>query len=181
MLNKLLIAGCFCILCNGVYAQLKEIKLPALDSVLKGYQFTEQDTLGHKYITVSKPANFRGGLAGWTAYLEKNLNRDLGAKYIKLKKSDTTARQTIVVNFIVNVNGFVTDVSAEKNGAHPKLVEEAIRVIRDGPRWEPASIEVFENVNGEIPVQKILEKNKTGLTRSIYRQKQSITFVCTKE
>jgi hypothetical protein len=164
-----------------VHAQSTEIKISALDSVFKDYQFTEQDTLGHKYILFTKPADFHGGLAGWKAYLEKNLNRDLGTKYIKMKKLDTIARETVIVNFIVNANGFVTDVNAEKSGVHTKLVEEAIRVVRDGPRWEPARMELFEKINGEIPVQKILEKHKTGFTRVIYRHKQSITFVCNKE
>jgi hypothetical protein len=181
MLNKLIIVGLFYILCTSSYAQFKVIKIPALDSVLTGYQFVEHDTLGHTFTTVQKAAEFRGGLAGWTAYLEKNLNRDLGAKYIKLKKSDTTARQTVIVSFTVGANGLITDVSAERNGAHPKLIEEAIRVVRDGPRWEPARLDVFENIDGQIPVQKILDKNKSGFTKCIYRHKQNITFVCTKE
>lgn len=181
MKNRLSITVIFFVISVITKAQPKPIQIPALDSVLIGYQFTQKDTLGHSYTTVIKPAAFRGGLEGWTAYLEKNLNRDLGARYIKLKKTDTTARQTVIVSFIVNANGFVTEVSAEKNGTHPKLTEEAIRVIRDGPRWEPARIDVFENADGKIPVQMILDKYKTGFTRSVYRHKQNITFVCTKE
>ncbi len=177
---KLILVILACIGFTYSYAQPKPVKIPALDSVLPGYQFTVGDTMGHTFTTVIKPAEFRGGLGAWVAYLEKNLNHELGAKYIKLKKSDTMASQSVIVSFIVNANGMVTEVSAEKEGIHPKLAEEAMRVIRDGPRWEPARIDVFENINGEIPVQQILEKSKKGFPRSIFRHLQKITFVNTR-
>ncbi|GEM_PF-1627366 len=181
MLKKLLVAGICCILCSRSYAQPKIIKNSFIDSALNSYQITQVDTLGKVFTVVSKPAEYRGGLAGWTSYLQKNLNGELGAKYIKLKKTDTTVRQTVSVSFIVDINGLVTDVTADKGGCHPKLIEEAIRVLKESPRWAPARIEYFENINGQIPIQKILDKSKSGFTRSIYRHKQNISFECTRE
>jgi hypothetical protein len=176
----------FCIyilfpLFNTATAQVNPIKIPELDSVVNGYDLSRVDTLGKSYLRIAKAAEFRGGNMGWITYLEKNLQTDLGTRYVKMKRSDSIARQSVVVNFLVNATGIISDVSADKTDTHPKLVEEAIRVVRDGPRWEPARMDLFEIIQGKIPLQQIKEKNKTGFTRVIYRHKQSITFVVTKE
>jgi hypothetical protein len=139
------------------------------------------DTLGKSFVRIAKAAEFRGGIKGWGAYLEKNLQTDLGTRYIKMKRSDSTARQSVLVSFLVNTTGIISDVSAEKTDTHPKLIEEAIRVVRESPRWEPARMDLFEIVQGKIPLQQIKEKNKIGFNRVIYRHKQMITFVVTKE
>jgi hypothetical protein len=176
----------FCIyilfpLFNTATAQVNPIKIPELDSVVNGYDLSRVDTLGKSYLRIAKAAEFRGGNMGWITYLEKNLQTDLGTRYVKMKRSDSIARQSVVVNFLVNATGIISDVSADKTDTHPKLVEEAIRVVRDGPRWEPARMDLFEIIQGKIPLQQIKEKSKTGFTRVIYRHKQSITFVVTKE
>lgn len=176
----------FCIyilfpLFNTATAQVNPIKIPELDSVVNGYDLSRVDTLGKSYLRIAKAAEFRGGNMGWITYLEKNLQTDLGTRYVKMKRSDSIARQSVVVNFLVNATGIISDVSADKTDTHPKLVGEAIRVVRDGPRWEPARMDLFEIIQGKIPLQQIKEKNKTGFTRVIYRHKQSITFVVTKE
>jgi hypothetical protein len=152
-----------------------------LESILDSYSQTKLDTLGRSYSVIQIAASFRGGLQGWTDYLSKNLNADLGAKYIKVKKGDTIARQTIIVTFTVQPTGIVSDVTAEAPekgmAIHPKLAAEAIRVIAEGPRWEPAQQESFEIINGKIPVDEILAKKKKGFKKVLYRHKQSITFV----
>lgn len=166
---------------NTATAQVNPIKIPELDSLVIGYDVSRVDTLGKSFVRIAKAAEFRGGLNGWSTYLEKNLQTDLGARYIKMKRSDSTARQSVVVSFLVNATGIISDVSAEKTDTPPKLVEEAIRVVREGPRWEPARMDSFQMVQGEIPLQQIIEKSKKGFTRVAYRHKQMITFVVTKE
>jgi len=175
---------CICILFplfNTATAQVNPIKISELDSLIKGYDVSRVDTLGSSFIVVLLAPEFRGGLKGWSTYLEKNLQTDLGARYIKMKRSDSTARQSVVVSFLVNATGIISDISAEKTDTPPKLVEEAIRVVREGPRWEPARMDSFQMVQGEIPLQQIIEKSKKGFTRVAYRHKQMITFVVTKE
>ena len=175
---------CICILFslfNAATAQVNPIKIPELDSLVNGYDVSRIDTLGKSFVRIAKAAEFRGGIKGWGAYLEKNLQPDLGTRYIKMKRSDSTARQSVLVSFLVNTTGIISDVSAEKTDTHPKLIEEAIRVVRESPRWEPARMDLFEIVQGKIPLQQIKEKNKIGFNRVIYRHKQMITFVVTKE
>ncbi len=156
-----------------------------LDSFLPGYELRQVDSIGHSFFVIQVAPTFRGGLKGWTAYLEKNLDRDLGAKYIKVKKGDSVVKQSVVVSFIVQPSGLISDVSAEPPPKgmdnHPKIVAEAIRVVAEGPRWEPAQQETFEIVNGKLPIQEILERKKRGFKKLLYRHKQSITFVVTVE
>lgn len=152
-----------------------------IDSLLPGYDLQQIDSIGHSFFLIQFPAAFRGGLQGWTAYLEKNLNRDLGAKYIKIRKGDTLVKQTVIVTFIVQPSGLVSDVAAEPSakGAelHSKIAAEAVRVVAEGPRWEPAQQETFEIINGKLPMQEILARKKRGFKKVLYRHVQNITFV----
>ncbi len=105
--------------------------------------------------SVKIQARFPGGQEGWIRYLQHNLRAEVGAENLQVKKHHTV-RQTVIVSFLVDKQGKISEVTvANPTEVHPKLGEEAVRVIRTGPDWIPATI------NGE-PV--------------IYRQRQAITF-----
>lgn len=77
----------------------------------------------------------------WDKYLSSNLNADLGKKYIKIPKGESVAKQTILVQFMINEYGKVVNPKvANKEDVHYKLAEEAIRVIQNSPDWRPATI-----------------------------------------
>jgi hypothetical protein len=157
---------------------LDTIDHKGLDPLLKDYTVFRKDTLGKKMTIAAKAPEFRGGIAGWTNYLEKNLNTELGSRYIKVKKPDTSGRQTIVVNFTVSPIGVVSAVTAEPNKEnHPKLVAEAVRVVSESPRWVPAVFQMFEDSPGKTAIQKITEQAKPGFTKVEYRHEQHITFL----
>lgn len=106
-------------------------------------------------------AQFPGGLPAWKKYLEKNLNTGLADKYLKIPKGEKSVRQTVIVSFRVDRNGAISNVVAENaKDVHPKLAAEAVRVIKNGPRWMPA-----------------VQDGK----KVIYRQRQSITWVLEAE
>jgi periplasmic protein TonB len=111
--------------------------------------------------TVQVEAQFPGGNQGWRVYLEKTLKADLLQKCVTLKKGQKMVKQTVIVSFKVDREGNISDVVAE-NAADvcPKIAAEAIRVIKKGPKWIPAT------QNGETVV---------------YRQRQSITWVLTED
>jgi protein TonB len=96
------------------------------------------------FTKVDKTATFPGGLNGWRIYLQRNLNTRLAVKHIKLKRNETIAQQTVIIQFIVDAKGKVSDVKAVNNAqlseVHPLLVQEAIRVISKGPDWLPAEL-----------------------------------------
>jgi len=90
---------------------------------------------------VQVEAEFPGGRNGWRKYLELNLNTAVGDKYIKIPKGDTSAKATVTVNFLVDKNGNIQNPVADSLSSvtvHKKIIAEAIRAIKDGPKWIPA-------------------------------------------
>jgi len=106
------------------------------------------------FTVVQIPAEFPGGLPAWTKYLERNLNRDL-----PVNNGAPPGKYTVVVSFIVDKNGGISEVQAENDPGYGTK-EEAVRVIKKGPSWKPA-VQNGRNV--------------------IYRHKQSITFQVSEE
>lgn len=89
---------------------------------------------------VEVEAEFPGGTSAWRRYLERNLNAqvpsDAGA---------ATGSYTVVVKFIVDKGGNISDVKALTNHGYG-MEEEAVRAIKRGPKWTPA-IQNGRNVN----------------------------------
>lgn len=109
------------------------------------------------FTSVQVEASFPGGTAAWGRYLQKNLNGKLSKKCLKLPKGQKKITQTVVVAFTVDKEGYISDVRAENASSVCSLfAEEAVRVIKNGPRWVPGE------QNGR---------------RVISRKKQSITWV----
>jgi protein TonB len=106
------------------------------------------------FTVVQIPAEFPGGTAGWTKYLERNLNRDL-----PVENGAPPGKYTVVVTFIVDKTGAISDVTAENDPGYGTK-DEAIRVIKKGPAWKPA-VQNGRNV--------------------IYRHRQSVTFQVSEE
>ena len=106
------------------------------------------------FTVVQIPAEFPGGLPAWSKYLERNLNRDL-----PVNNGAPAGKYTVVVSFIVDKNGAISEVHAESDPGYGTSVE-AVRVIQKGPSWKPA-VQNGRNV--------------------IYRHKQSITFQVSEE
>lgn len=71
-------------------------------------------------------------LQGWSQFM-KWLHENL--KYPPTARSQKI-QGTVLVNFIVNIDGSVSDVKVAKS-ADPTLDREALRVVRMMPKWEP--------------------------------------------
>lgn len=115
---------------------------------------SNEDALTNDFVSVQIPAQFPDGIQGWTRYLERNLNRD-----IPIENGAPPSQYTVIVTFIVDKDGKVSDVKAENDPGYGTK-EEAIRVIKKGPNWIPA------NQNGKLVV---------------YKHKQAITFRVTEQ
>ncbi len=77
-------------------------------------------------------AEFPGGSREWTKFLQKNL--------IGSTPSDNKARKgkyTVIVKFIVDIDGSIYDVTAETHHGFG-MENEVKRVIQIGPKWTPA-------------------------------------------
>jgi len=107
-----------------------------------------------EFKTVQIQAKFPGGDAEWRRFLERNLNRDA-----PVEGGAPTGNYTVVVSFLVDKEGNISEVKAENSPGYG-TAEEAVRVIKRGPKWTPA-VQNGRNV--------------------IYRQRQSITFQVAEE
>ena len=94
-------------------------------------------------------AKFPGGEDGWREYLIKHLRGKTVAKH-----KAPPGIYTVVVTFLVDTNGKISEVTAANDPGYGSA-EEAVRVIKDGPDWIPA-IQYGKKV--------------------VFRQKQSISF-----
>ena len=131
------------------------IVAPPVESGTGKVEAPKQDEDYDKVFTVVQiAAEFPGGIPAWTKYLERNLNRDL-----PVNNGAPPGKYTVVVSFIVDKNGGISEVQAENDPGYGTK-DEAVRVIKKGPTWKPA-VQNGRNV--------------------IYRHKQSITFQVSEE
>ncbi len=79
--------------------------------------------------TVDVPAKFDGN---WVRFLEKNLNAET-----PVNNGAGPGRYSVVVQFVVDKEGNVSDIKALTNHGYG-VEEEAIRVLRKAPKWQPA-------------------------------------------
>ena len=81
---------------------------------------------------VEVEAEFPGGLSAWRRYLERNLNAQVPSD-----GGAPTGSYTVIVRFIVDKQGSISDVKALTNHGYG-MEDEAVRVIKRGPKWTPA-------------------------------------------
>ncbi|MFT3680327.1 MAG: energy transducer TonB [Ferruginibacter sp.] len=105
------------------------------------------------FTKVENEAEFPGGNAAWTRYLQKKLDgfnpADNGAP---------PGKYQVIVKFIVSKDGSISAVEAETNHGYG-MEEQAIKCIKSGPNWKPA-LQNGRNVNAyrRQPVTFIVEE-----------------------
>lgn len=107
------------------------------------------------FTTVQVEAKYPGGPAAWRSYLTRNLRSDVPSE----NGAPAGRNYTVIVSFIVDKNGTVSEVKAENDPGYG-TADEAVRVIKRSGKWTPA-IQNGRNV--------------------MYRQRQQITFQVTEE
>lgn len=84
------------------------------------------------FTKVEVEAAYPGGYVAWRNFLQTNLRADVGQK-----NGAPAGTYTALIQFIVDINGNVSDVKAvSKNGYG--MEEEAMRVISKSGKWTPA-------------------------------------------
>lgn len=87
------------------------------------------DSLHTTHYKVEVESRFPGGSHAWVQYLSENLRYPKKAMKRKIEG-------TVVVQFIVEKDGRVTDVEA--SSGDPLLTDEAVRIVKSSPDWIPA-------------------------------------------
>jgi protein TonB len=83
---------------------------------------------GDVYTSVEVLPRFPGGVEGLMNYLNQNIDN---------KKAEAPGR--INVTFVVEKDGSLSDVHAIGRNTQSKAAEEAIRVTKLSPKWEPGT------------------------------------------
>lgn len=89
---------------------------------------TEEEKLKDILLVQTLP-EFPGGIVEFMKWLQKNLKYPKDAQSRKVEG-------TVVVSFIINTDGSITDTKVDK-GVEDSLDYEAMRVIRKMPKWKP--------------------------------------------
>jgi len=84
------------------------------------------------YRKVEVEAAFPGGQRVWVTYLQKNLKAEIG-----IENFAPPGSYTVVVEFIVNKNGEISEIKPLTNHGFG-MEEEVMRVVSKGPKWVPA-------------------------------------------
>ncbi len=105
---------------------------------------------------------FPGGEEKWKKYLMKNLNGN-----IPIENKAPINSYTVVVQFLVNTNGYLSDVKGLTNHGYG-LEEEAVRIIRKGPKWIPA-IQNGKQVNAvkKQPITFVIKEEQKKLNEVV--------------
>ncbi len=107
-----------------------------------------------EFTSVQVEAKFPGGQEAWNKYLTRNLDAQAPTN-----AGAPQGNYTVTVSFLVSKDGSISEVQALNDPGYG-CGAEAVRVIKKGPKWQPA-IQNGRNV--------------------IYRQKQNITFQVTEQ
>jgi protein TonB len=127
-----------------------DVVMPPVEKITGNFEAPKvTKDVDERFNVVQIQAQFPGGIEGWRKYLERNLNKDLPSE-----NGAPEGSYTVIVSFLVDKAGTISDVKAENDPGYGTKAE-AIKVIQKGPHWIPAI------QNGH---------------EVIYRQKQNITF-----
>jgi len=92
----------------------------------------QEDDDNKIFIKVEKESEFPGGAAAWLRFLNKNL-------IFPQEAIDQELSGTVMVRFIVDKDGTVSDVEAISGPETGGIREEVVRVIRKSGKWIPAN------------------------------------------
>jgi protein TonB len=108
------------------------IVAPAVIDEGKGIVEEKKEDENKIFEKVEIEAAFPGGESAWRKYLERNLNPSA-----PVDNGAPEGTYTVYVQFVVSKDGSISDVRPlTKHGFG--MEEEAVRVIKKGPKWTPA-------------------------------------------
>lgn len=129
------------------------VQAPIEDKGTQVVEAPKSDDEDKVFTKVENEAEFPGGNAAWSRYLEKSLGgfnpADNGA---------APGRYQVVVRFIVSKDGSISDVQPETHYGSG-MEEIAVKCIKNGPKWKPA-LQNGRNVNAyrRQPITFIVEE-----------------------
>lgn len=96
--------------------------------------FNEDGSINKKFV-VAQEAAFEGGEKAWSKYLSKNLGKNLSNPKTK---NTTDITINVVVQFVINEQGFPADIKVTETSGHKQVDRDAVQIIANSPKWSPA-------------------------------------------
>lgn len=84
------------------------------------------------FTVATEPATFPGGNAAWQKYLQANLKKD-----IPVDNGAPPGKYSVMLSFVVLKDGQLKNIDVLNDPGYG-TTEEALRVIKKGPKWKPA-------------------------------------------
>lgn len=123
-----------------------------------------QDDKVYDHIAVENPPMYPGGIAKFYQYLG-------GAIKYPAIATENNVQGTVPISFIIEKDGTLTDIKTNGRKVGYGIDEEALRVIKTSPRWNPASLDGKPvRVRYNIPIKfslpgkpkKVADASKSG-------------------
>jgi hypothetical protein len=132
----------------------------SIEVKIKGTDTTIKPDPGNKvFDKVEIEPSFPGGVTKWKQYLSVNADAT-----IPVTNGAPKGVYTVIVQFIVHTDGFISDVKALTKHGYG-MEEEAIRLIAKGPKWVPAV------QNGHV----VTAYRKQAITFSVQEEVPAVT------
>ena len=143
------------------YQQLSDITVSGYS---KPYLNNEEAEKVYDFVSIEKQPEYPGGITKFYEYLGKNI------KYPKMAV-DNNVSGKVFLSFIVERDGKLTDIQITR-GLGSGTDEEAIRVIKDSPKWNPGlsegkAVRVKYNINVNFTLAPTADKSKIDLPTKI--------------
>ncbi len=103
------------------------IKVKHGDKIMTGEEFLNENTIFLGIL--DENPEFPGGMQALMKYLKDNIN------YPK-KSRDNNSQGKTYVNFVINTDGSIQDVEVMKSSGDVYLDKEAVRVVKNMPKWK---------------------------------------------
>ncbi len=129
---RILFAFSLMFLSYNVFANNRALPAICAHKILSDTIPVDNDSAYVRFEKVEEEASFAGGEKAWRQYLENNLDPT-----IPVKKKAPAGTYTVVVQFIIDKEGYVSDVKALTNHGFG-MEEEVVRLIKKSPKWVPA-------------------------------------------
>jgi len=114
---------------------LKVQEKPVDDAIFKIPDLPQKKFSLASFITLPEYA----GKEGWLNYLQKNIDANVAAKYLKIPRKEDVASVAVMVGFTVSETGSISNITVLNQKEVPsQLADEAIRVVYRS-RWNPAT------------------------------------------
>lgn len=117
-----------------------KVQAPIEEKATQVIEAPKADDEGTVFTSVQIEAEFPGGSAAWTRYLQKSLDG-----FNAGENGAAPGKYQVVVRFIVSKDGTISDVTPETSFGYG-LEEIAVKCIKKGPNWKPA-LQNGKNVN----------------------------------